>query len=101
MDVEAPRGLLRRFDEVEDPRVERTKLHRLPDILVITLCAVICGADRKKVRPGRTLHGCPPAQYHFRVAFRVVNVGRPIPLWRGRKKEGASGTHPTWLENPR
>jgi len=25
--------------------VERTKLHRLPDILVITLCAVICGAD--------------------------------------------------------
>ena len=45
MDVEAPRGLLRRFDEVEDPRVERTKLHRLSDILVITLCAVICGAD--------------------------------------------------------
>ena len=45
MDVEAPRSLLRRFDEVEDPRVERTKLHRLPDILVITLCAVICGAD--------------------------------------------------------
>jgi len=45
MDVEAPCGLLRRFDEVEDPRVERTKLHRLSDILVITLCAVICGAD--------------------------------------------------------
>lgn len=45
MGVEAPRGLLRRFHEVEDPRVERTKLHRLPDILVITLCAVICGAD--------------------------------------------------------
>ena len=45
MDVEAPRGLLRIFGEVEDPRVERTKLHRLPDILVITLCAVICGAD--------------------------------------------------------
>src|SRR3989304_2993538 len=45
MDVEAPRGLLRIFGEVEDPRVERTKLHRLSDILVITLCAVICGAD--------------------------------------------------------
>ena len=45
MDVEAPRGLLRIFGEVEDPRVERTKLHLLPDILVITLCAVICGAD--------------------------------------------------------
>ena len=45
MDVEAPRGLLRIFGEVQDPRVERTRLHRLSDILVITLCAVICGAD--------------------------------------------------------
>jgi predicted transposase YbfD/YdcC len=45
MDVEAPRGLLRFFDEVEDPRMERTKLHSLNDILFIALCAVICGAD--------------------------------------------------------
>jgi len=45
MDVEAPRGLLRIFGDVEDPRVERTKLHLLPDILAITLCVVICGAD--------------------------------------------------------
>ena len=45
MDVEAPRGLLRVFEEVKDPRVERTKLHHLSDILAIALCAVICGAD--------------------------------------------------------
>ena len=45
MDVDAPRGLLRILEKVEDPRVERTKLHRLSDILAITLCAVICGAD--------------------------------------------------------
>jgi len=45
MDVEAPQALLRLFDQVEDPRVERCKLHRLTDILVIALCAVICGAD--------------------------------------------------------
>ena len=44
MDAEAPRGLLRVFDELEDPRVERNKLHRLSDILAITLLAVICGA---------------------------------------------------------
>ncbi|MBI4719149.1 MAG: transposase family protein [Planctomycetes bacterium] len=25
--------------------MERTKLHRLSDILIITLCAVICGAE--------------------------------------------------------
>jgi len=45
MDVGAPRGLLRVFDELEDPRLDRTKLHRLSDILTITLCGVICGAD--------------------------------------------------------
>jgi predicted transposase YbfD/YdcC len=33
------------FAEVSDPRVERTKLHLLLDILVIAICAVISGAD--------------------------------------------------------
>lgn len=45
MDVEARHGLLRVFDEMEDPRVERAKRHPLTDILVFTLLAVICGAD--------------------------------------------------------
>ena len=45
VDVEAPRGLRRVFGDVEDPRVERTRLHRLSDILNIALRAVICGAD--------------------------------------------------------
>jgi predicted transposase YbfD/YdcC len=33
------------FDVLEDPRIERTKLHLLIDIITITICAVICGAD--------------------------------------------------------
>ena len=33
------------FSELEDPRIERTKLHKLIDIITITICAVICGAD--------------------------------------------------------
>ena len=33
------------FAEITDPRVERTKLHLLVDILVIAICAVLCGAD--------------------------------------------------------
>jgi len=33
------------FAQLPDPRVERTKLHSLSDILVITLCAVISGAE--------------------------------------------------------
>jgi predicted transposase YbfD/YdcC len=33
------------FSEVEDPRVERTRQHKLIDIITIAICAVICGAD--------------------------------------------------------
>lgn len=45
MDVDAPRGLLRAFAELEDPRMDRTKHHNLPDILAIAICSVVCGAD--------------------------------------------------------
>jgi len=30
---------------ISDPRKERTRLHSLKDILVLSLCAIICGAD--------------------------------------------------------
>ena len=33
------------FGRLEDPRIERTKLHELLDIVVIAICAIICGAD--------------------------------------------------------
>ncbi len=33
------------FAQVEDPRMDRTKLHRLRAILIIAICGVICGAD--------------------------------------------------------
>lgn len=45
MDVDASRGLLRFFADLPDPRVERTRLHALTDILFITICAVLVGAD--------------------------------------------------------
>lgn len=37
--------LRERFSALVDPRVERTKLHQLLDIITIAICAVICGAD--------------------------------------------------------
>jgi hypothetical protein len=37
------------FGHLEDPRVDRTKLHKLMDILVIAICAVIAGADTGKI----------------------------------------------------
>ena len=38
-------GLEQHFGDLQDPRVDRTKLHKLVDILVIAICAVIAGAD--------------------------------------------------------
>jgi predicted transposase YbfD/YdcC len=33
------------FSKVSDPRIERTKRHKLIDIICLAICAVICGAD--------------------------------------------------------
>ena len=36
--------IIEHFSDVEDPRMDRTKLQPLENIIVIALCAVICGA---------------------------------------------------------
>ncbi len=33
------------FNDIDDPRVERTKLHKLTDMIAIAICAMICGAE--------------------------------------------------------
>ena len=40
-----PLSLGEAFASLPDPRVARTRTHALPDVLVIALCAVLCGAD--------------------------------------------------------
>lgn len=45
MEIDPATSIEKHFANLEDPRVERTKLHKLIDILVIAICAVICGAD--------------------------------------------------------
>lgn len=45
MDTKITAGIEEHFGEIKDPRIERSKLHKLIDILVIAICAVICGAD--------------------------------------------------------
>ena len=37
--------ILDHFTDLDDPRVERTRRHKLVDILAIAICATICGAD--------------------------------------------------------
>jgi predicted transposase YbfD/YdcC len=44
--AEEPLGSIRiHFSKLEDPRLGRQKLHQLMDIIVIAICAVICGAE--------------------------------------------------------
>lgn len=38
-------AFLYHFDALEDPRIDRKKLYPLPEILLIVLCASICGAQ--------------------------------------------------------
>lgn len=33
------------FAQVQDPRMERTKRHRLRDIIILAICGVLCGAE--------------------------------------------------------
>lgn len=44
MDGPADGGPLRYFADLPDPRASNVR-HRLPDLLVMALCAVLCGAD--------------------------------------------------------
>ena len=45
METDPAKSIDKHFANIEDPRIDRTKLHKLLDILVIAICAVICGAD--------------------------------------------------------
>jgi hypothetical protein len=33
------------FGELEDPRIQRSKLHPMPEILLVSVCGVIAGCD--------------------------------------------------------
>lgn len=39
------KSLMKEFESLEEPRVARTRLHSLNDILVITICGFVCGVD--------------------------------------------------------
>src|SRR4030065_439403 len=38
-------SIAKHFSKVKDPRIDRSKRHRLLDIIIIAICGVICGAD--------------------------------------------------------
>lgn len=41
----ASSSLVEHFSRLEDPRIERHKQHKLIDIMVLSVCAVLCGAE--------------------------------------------------------
>ena len=45
MEKQVSATIEKHFGKITDPRIDRTKLHKLLDILVIALCAIIAGAD--------------------------------------------------------
>ena len=40
-----PRPLIEYFEELPDPRMDRTRKHKLVDILVIGLCSLLTGGE--------------------------------------------------------
>ena len=38
-------AILTHFSEISDPRIDRTKHHNLQDMIVVAICAAICGAN--------------------------------------------------------
>jgi predicted transposase YbfD/YdcC len=67
------------FSVIADPRLDRKKLHKLIDILVITLCAVICGAETWE-----DIERFGEAKYEWFKTFLELPNGVPShdTLWR-------------------
>jgi predicted transposase YbfD/YdcC len=45
MEEQRSAALLEHFRELADPRIDRHKEHKLIDVLVIAICAILCGAN--------------------------------------------------------
>src|SRR6267378_4339118 len=41
----SPKSLLAHFEQLPDPRINRTRDHALMDVLVIAVCALLCGGE--------------------------------------------------------
>jgi len=45
MEEQESLSILNHFSPLSDPRIERNKLHSLENILIISICSIICGAE--------------------------------------------------------
>jgi predicted transposase YbfD/YdcC len=99
-------NLTEQFGDLEDPRSDRGKRHQLLDIVVIAICAVICGADNwvevelfghsKESWLGRFLelpHGIPSHDTFGRVFERLdaEQFQQRFRTWIGAVEEITTG----------
>ena len=103
--------ILDHFADLDDPRVERTRRHKLVDIIAIAICATICGADswvhielfgKSKLAWFQTFlelpHGIPSHDTFGDVFARLVLQSR---LWsRGLKASPVMTVHGPGLMPP-
>jgi predicted transposase YbfD/YdcC len=87
-----PASILDHFAELDDPRREQGRLHRLDEIVFIATCAVLCGADNwvqiadyahSKIdwlRTFLTLPGGVPSHDTFRRVFCLID---PLQFQKG------------------
>jgi DDE_Tnp_1-associated len=86
-------ALVDAFAELPDPRVDRTKKHRLSDIVVIAVCAVIAGADSFE-----EIERFGQAKRDWLAGFWTCPTASPAttrstgcsPPWTGRRSRPAS-----------
>jgi hypothetical protein len=45
MKLKPKHSIAKHFGDIKDIRIERGKKHKLIDIITISICAVVCGAD--------------------------------------------------------
>jgi predicted transposase YbfD/YdcC len=45
IEAETPRSLIEHIRQISDPRIEKKCRHKLEDIVAISICAILCGAD--------------------------------------------------------
>jgi predicted transposase YbfD/YdcC len=101
-------SIARHFADLPDPRIDRTKKHTLGDILVIALCAVVCGADswEEVERFGAAKHdwlkrflalpnGIPSHDTFYRVFARLdpAAFGKCVADWMAGACESAGLKH--------
>ena len=63
------------FSSLEDPRIERHKRHQLLDIIVLTICAVVSGAEGREAIEAF-------GKEKTRLAAAMDSVGKRNPLAR-------------------